>query len=111
MSYESLLPELCSIYRKTVDTTKKTTTEAWFLLESVKCRIIKKSMVKGNAEKAQYSTLVKTLFHLPKFCDVAIRDRIEHGGRRYDVVDVVNAFDRSKVHHRVAVCEVIAGAA
>ncbi len=111
MTYSALLPETCTIHRKTVDTSKKTTTEEWFPLETVKCRVLTKNSVKSNVEKTQYATLVRKLFAVPKFASVAIRDRISHGGRMYDVVDVVTTYARTSAHHKVAVCEVFAGAA
>lgn len=111
MSYLGLLPETCSVYRRTVDTSGKRDIETWFALETVKCRVLKQSITRANAEKTQYSTIVRTRFAVPKFCQVAIRDRISHGDRTYDVIEVVAAFERTKSHHKIAVCEVFAGGA
>lgn len=104
-----LLSESCGIYRKTVDTSGKTDTETWALLETVQCRVLKNSTTKANLDNTQYATMIRARFVVPLSCNVAIRDRVSHGGRMHDVVEVMTVRDARKPHHKVAVCEVYAG--
>ena len=109
MTVLDLLPETCGIFRKTLNTSGKTDTESWSLLETVSCRVLKRGSSKANLEKTQYATVVSTRFVLPLSCRVAIRDRVDHGGRQYDVVEVVTTYRRTTPSHLVAICEVFAG--
>ncbi len=109
MTVLDLLPETCGIYRKTVNTSGKTDTETWSLLETVTCRVMKRGSSKANLEKTQYATLISTRFIVPLSSSVAIRDRVSHGGRQYDVIEVVTAYRRTTPSHLIAICEVFAG--
>ncbi len=111
MTVLDLLAGSCAIYRKTTDSSGKNTTETWSLLQSIPCRVLKNSMTKANPEKTQYSTLVRTRFVVSKTSLVAIRDRVSHAGRMYDVVEVVEATGQRQASHKVIVCEVYAGGA
>lgn len=109
MSLSSLLPDTCSIQRKTV-TEGMIDTESWATLATgVRCRVMKRSSVKTSPQTAQWATVISTRFVLSKNQTIAIRDRIIHEGRTYDVIELVEPFDQRAKHHRIAVCEAVAG--
>lgn len=104
-----LLTDRCTIQARTV-TRGMTDVEAWSSqADPTPCRLLKRSAVKGNAEKTQYSTVISARFALPLSAVISIRDRILHEGRVYDVVEVIEPFAGTAKHHKVAVCDAFAG--
>lgn len=110
MSFADLLVDSCTIQNRIVDDSGMTDTESFTSQDPVSCRVFKNSATLFNAQKAQHATAIKTRFALPVSAVIAIRDRISHEGRIYDVVEVVAPFGSNEKHHKVAICEVIAGA-
>ncbi len=58
MAYDDLLTDTCTIQIRTVNTSGKTDTESFTDVTGVRCRLLKRSSVKGNVEKAMYATVV-----------------------------------------------------
>lgn len=111
MSYEGLLPDRCTIQNRTLDTSGKTKTETWTAqTEETPCRALFQAISRSNPDKTQNATAIRSRFALPKTAVIAIRDRISHDGRIYDVIHVTTPFDAAEAHHKVAICEAVAGA-
>lgn len=107
MSFSQLLSDSCTIYNRTV-TEGMTDTESWTAQSSaVPCRVLKKSHSFRTEEKTQRATYVSTVFVLKKSATIAVRDRISHESRMYEVVEVVTARGASQAHHKNAICEAI----
>jgi len=109
VSLLSLLADTCTIRRRTLVTSGMTDTETFADAGTARCRLLKNSATLFNAEKAQHATAIKTRFVLPVDTIVAIRDRILHEGRAYEVVEVIAPFNTRQKHHKIAVCEIVAG--
>jgi len=105
---EDLLIDTCTIQKRTVDSTGKTSKETWSTGTSSKCRVMRRASNR-NLEKTQHATSLSTVFALPKGTDIAIRDRISHESRIYEVIEVVKPMDSAEIHHIVAITEAIAG--
>lgn len=107
MNFLPLLNDSCTILTRTL-TTGKTDTESWTDSATMPCRVLKQA-VSARPDKTQHATSVRCRFVLRKSETVAIRDRIRHGGRLYDVIEVIRPFDGVAVHHTVALAEAVAG--
>ena len=111
MSYEGLLPDRCMIQARTLDPSGKTKTESWIdQAAETQCRAMFQAISRSNPDKTQNATSIRTRFALPKAAVVTIRDRIRHAGRIYDVIHVTAPFDAYELHHKIAICEAVAGA-
>jgi len=106
MSFTSLLSDSCVIQNRTV-TSGKVDTESWKAQDSVKCRVLKRERRSMSGEKVQHATRVRTVFVLPKSAKVYVRDRIEHDGRAYEVIEVVKPRGTRNMHHVNAVCDAV----
>jgi hypothetical protein len=109
VSYSDLLVDSCQIYTRTVDTSGMTDLEAWAAGTTVPCRVLKRAATLFNAEKTQHTTAIKSRFALQD--SVATGSKLLHEGRFYDVVEVIEPFNRQQKHHVIAVCELLTGAA
>lgn len=110
MSFTALLPDRCRIQNRSVDSTGKTDAETWAeQTADAPCRALIRIVRRYAAEKAQHATFVEAKFALRRDENVAIRDRIKHKGRIYDVIQVNHVYDRAGAHHMVAICEAVAG--
>src|SRR5438874_1820493 len=111
MSFLSTLNDRCTIQNRTVDSKGDVDNETWKPQERpTPCRVMKivnrRRTSPDSAEKMQYGTFVFTNIVLSKKAVIAIHDRIDHGGRMYDVLEVVGARDARGLHHQVAICDV-----
>lgn len=110
MSFDDLLLDRCSLYRKVVSTSGMNDTETYELTASdVPCRVFKNSATLYNANKVQHATMIRTRVAFLSSQSVPVGGRIEHEGRRYEIVDVFPTSTADERHHQVAVCEVVAG--
>lgn len=110
MSLTDLLTDTCTIQKRTLDSSGKISKETWAASSTVKCRAMKRGMGRSGADKFQNATSMSVRFALKLGTDVDIRDRISHGSRVYEVIEVVQPHDSSGAHHVIAVCEGVAGA-
>lgn len=110
MSFRSLLTDSCVIQTRTVVTSGMRDTETWAdQPTATPCRKITRNTIKGNVEKTQYSTVVQARFVVPLSAVVSLRDRISHGGRVYDIAEIIVPHDRRGAFHQIVVCEAVAG--
>lgn len=109
MSLANLLNESCVHQRRSVVTSGKTDTESWATVATLPCRMLTRSAVRGNVDKAQHATLLTTRFMLPVSSTVVIRDRLVCAGVVYPVIKVITPVTPRGASHKVAVCEAVAG--
>ena len=110
MSFEDFLINRCTIQRKAINTSGKTDTESFTdLATNVRCRLLKNSTTRYNADKAQHATMIRSRVAFLAGQSIAKDDRIILENRAYDVVDVIAASDTSVQRHSVAVCDAVAG--
>lgn len=109
MSFQSLLIDRCDILTKLVDSSGMTDYETFETrYASVPCRIFKNSATLFNPEKAQHGVMIRTRVSFPSTQSIPAGARIVHDGRGYQIVEVIEA-KSTRVHHKVAVCEIAAG--
>lgn len=109
---DDLLNDSCMIQTRSLNSTGKIVTESWTdQAAETRCRAMYQTISKLNPDTAQHATLVRARFFLPLSAVVSIRDRIRHEGRAYPVIHVNIPRDADGTHHKVAVCEAVAGAA
>lgn len=106
MSFSSLLSDSCVIKNRTV-THGKTDTESWQAQTPTKCRVLKKERFLASGEKVQHATRVRTIFVLPKSAKLSVRDRIEHGSRIYEVIEIAQSRGERSLHHLNAICDTV----
>lgn len=110
MSILMLMSDSCTILARSV-TAGKIDAESWTAQATpTKCRVLKQAISPRSTANTQRSTVIRTRFALPPTAVIALRDRIQHGQRVYDVIEVTPATDGTGRHsHTVAVCEGIGG--
>jgi hypothetical protein len=109
LSFNSLLIDRCSILTKLVDSSGMTDTETFQTASTdVPCRIFKNSATLFNPDKAQHGVMIRTRVSFLSTQSIPSGARIVHEGRGYQIVEVIEA-KSTRVHHKVAVCEIAAG--
>lgn len=109
MSWPQLLNDRCRIQTRVVTPGMVDTEVFTPQATETRCRVIKQPSRRrtspDSAEKIQYGTFIFTNIVLPKNAIIVIHDRVEHKGRVYDVLEVIEARDGKGPHHLVALCD------
>lgn len=106
MSFSSLFGDTCVIQRRSV-ARGKIDTESWKARSPTKCRVLKRERSSVSGEKVQTATRFRTVFVLPRSAEIAVRDRIEHENRIYEVIEITQSRGRKRLHHLNAVCDAV----
>jgi hypothetical protein len=110
MAYNSLLPQRCDIYRKTVDKTNShgyTAKASWALVYSdVPCRgqNLFESSAGIRLQTGGLSSENDYLFFFKKDQDIVRGDKIIWQGDTLFVKPVQQVYDRKKIHHKEVYC-------
>lgn len=106
MTFSSLLSDTCVIQKRTVKR-GKTDTESWKAQASIGCRVLKRERASAQGEKVQHATRIRTIFMLSIGAKIAIRDRIAHEDRVYEVIEIVQTRGVRLPHHLNAICDAV----
>ena len=101
----ALMKDRCVIENYTRDRTLKTAGETWNAqTNTTRCRILKREASTYSPEKGTRTTQLRVRFMLPKTALIDVRDRIQNGGRKYEVLEI-NPVGGYKTEYLIAICD------
>ncbi len=101
----ALMKDRCTIENYSVDRTQKTAVETWRAQTvQTRCRALKREASSFNPEKGTRTTQLRVRFMLPKNAMIDARDKIQHAGRKYEVLEI-NAVGGYKTDYLIAICD------